>query len=89
MVRYQKRKEHIASKIQDETVMVDIDSGNYFALNEVASSIWDLLDQPRSTDEVCSELMQEYEIDEENCRKQTEEFIKELLKLKLIESVNG
>ena len=53
MKKYQRNKNTVASKLDDELVMIDIDLGKYFSLNQVASSIWDCLDSPKTHDEIC------------------------------------
>ncbi|WP_160674399.1 lasso peptide biosynthesis PqqD family chaperone [Clostridium sp. C8-1-8] len=64
-----------ATELNGEKVMMNLDKGQYFVLNEVGSRIWDLIQAPKSIGEVVSELLQEYEIDEESCREAVYEFL--------------
>jgi len=64
--------------------MMDIDKGKYFALNPVATRIWDLLEKPLTIDELCGILMEEYDVETEQCLKETEELLREMVKLGLV-----
>jgi hypothetical protein len=64
--------------------MMDIEKGKYFSLNPVATSIWELLEVPRDVNELCSLLMESYEVDIEQCRLEVEEYLAEMGKLGLI-----
>ncbi len=74
----------ISGRLNDELVMMDIRKGKYFSLNPVATRIWDLLAQPLSTEELCTLLTGEYEVDPVQCREEVLEYLKEMTKLGLI-----
>ncbi len=79
-----KNSKTISGRIHDELVMMDIDKGKYFALNPVATRIWDLLEKPLTIDELCGILMEEYDVETEQCLKETEELLREMVKLGLV-----
>jgi hypothetical protein len=87
MSKYKRKAGTISSKVQEEIVMVNVNLGNYYSLNEVASRIWELLETEKSIDEICTFLQEEYEIDLENCREDVSQFIEHLVKLDVIETV--
>ncbi len=87
MVKYVRNKEIISSYLNDEIVMLNIESGKYNSLNSVASSIWRLLEKKLSVDDICKKLIDEYEVDYAQCRKETDECLSNLLKLGLINLV--
>jgi len=64
--------------------MMDMEKGKYFSLNPVATRIWDLLENPLSLDELCGLLMEEYEVEAEQCRTEVTEVIAEMVKLGLV-----
>lgn len=88
MEKYVRSNKNISSKIEDEVVMVDVELGKYFTLNSVASSIWEIVTSPMTTDEIVEELMHEYDIDKATCTSETKTFLDELVKLGLVEKVN-
>lgn len=70
-------------QIDDELVMVSINSGSYFVLNSTALRIWELLDAPLSISEICDKLINEYDIDPHACQTEVVKFV-EILEEKQI-----
>ena len=84
MTKYIQNKETISGRLQDELVMLDLLKGKYFALNPVATRIWDLLDKSLCIEELCVILTEEYEVSAEVCMKETQDLINEMLNLGLV-----
>lgn len=87
MTRYKRNQDNISSKIQNEIIMVNIQQGTYFALNAVASRIWELIKSPQSIDAICSHLTNEYDIEPEACRQEVATFIQRCIELKVVDEV--
>ncbi len=83
-MHYIRKKETISGRLHDELVMMDIHKGKYFSLDPVATHIWDLLEKSLTVDELCVLLMEEYEVEEEQCRKDVVEHLGEMVKLGLV-----
>jgi hypothetical protein len=82
----QRRDEMLANDLSDtETVMLDIERGTYFGVQEVGKAIWEQLATPTTVDELCSHLMTEFEVDRETCHEQVQSFLGDLLEHRLIE----
>jgi len=84
MTGYIRNNKTISGRLHDELVMMDIDRGKYFSLNPVATRIWDLLEESKSIDELCGVLIEEYEVDSEQCRSEVEEHLNEMVKMGLV-----
>lgn len=84
MRKYSRNNRAISGHLDDELVMMDIEKGSYFALNPVATRIWELLENPVSLDDLCQQLQEEYEVDQALCRRETEECLAEMIKLGLL-----
>lgn len=56
-------RELLASALGEEKVILDMDSGHYYGLDEVGARVWDLLAEPRTPREVCDRIEEEYEVD--------------------------
>jgi len=84
MIRYRRNNETISGRLSDEMVIMDMDKGKYFSFNPVATRIWDLLELPLTIDELCGHLMEEYEVDAEQCRSEVTEVINEMVKLGVV-----
>ena len=77
-------KDLLSSSMADETVMMNVSSGDCLGLNEVATTIWGLLEEEITTQEICTKLLDAYDIDEESCIKRTLTFLEELQGEKMI-----
>ena len=75
------------TKLDDQVVMMDVESGNYYGLNPVASRIWELTENPTTVNKICQILEQEFDVTPEMCQKETMNFLAKLLELKIIEAV--
>jgi hypothetical protein len=64
-----------ATDLDGEKVMMDLEKGKYFALNEVGSRIWDIIDKPVSVRDIIGILLKEYDIDEKSCNEEVINFI--------------
>ena len=81
------REDIDTTDLDGEKVMMDLEKGQYFALNSVASRIWEVIESPISVNNVVETLLEEYEVEREECEKSVLEFIKGLEDASLV-SVN-
>ena len=81
------REDIDTTDLDGEKVMMDLEKGQYFALNSVASRIWEVIESPISVNKVVETLLEEYEVEREECEKSVLEFIKGLEDANLV-SVN-
>lgn len=81
---YIRNNSTISGRLHDELIMMNVEKGRYFSLNPVATRIWDLLENPLSADELCTLLIEEYEVDVEQCMKEVKELLEEMTKVGLI-----
>ncbi|RZI61444.1 MAG: PqqD family protein [Zymomonas sp.] len=65
--RFVAHKDAVACDIGNEKALLNLDSGTYFTLNPSASLIWNRLQEPRTQQELCVALSDEYEIGPEAC----------------------
>ena len=57
----------ISSKMDDEVVMMSIEKGNYYGLNPVAAEIWEMLTAPMTVQAIIDRLMEEFDVEHEQC----------------------
>ncbi len=81
---YRRKQETISGRLHDQLVMMDIDKGQYFALNPVATRIWELLEKPQTIEALCNSLLDEFEVDPGRCQKEVQKHLDEMAKLDLI-----
>jgi len=87
MKKYIRKNDAISGKLQDEEVILDIEKGKYFSLNPVATKIWEMLEQPLALDLLCKKLLEEYDVEPEKCRIETQAHLQEMLKLDLVTAI--
>jgi len=74
----------LSQDVGEETVILSIESGNYFGLNQVGSRIWSLLQEGRPVQAVIATLVKEYEVSEERLKTDMQQFLSSLLSQGLI-----
>lgn len=72
------------SMIDDEVVMLSLKNGEYYALNSVASRIWEIIEEQKTVKEITEILMEEFEVDEATCLNDTLECLYDFREKKLI-----
>ncbi len=63
------------SLIDDEVVMLSLKNGEYYALNSVASRIWEFIEEYKNLQEILEMLMEEFQVDETTCLNDTLECL--------------
>jgi hypothetical protein len=63
----------------DETVLLDLESGEYFAVDGTGKRIWDCLAEGKTQSQVVGVIATEYEVNEDVARQDLEKFVAELL----------
>jgi hypothetical protein len=74
----------LSTEVDDETVILDMDSGKYRGLDDIGTFIWQQLAHDISFGNLCTNLMKRYDVDEKICRHDTLNLLWELEQLKLI-----
>ena len=73
-----------AQEVDDEMVLLDMNSENYFGLDEVGSDIWSMMQQKETLREVYDAMLDMYDVDKETLMSDMEIFIGKLLQSGLI-----
>ena len=77
--------EQISSELDGEVVILNLSSGIYYGLNEVGNRVWELIQQPRSFEELCGVLVDEYDVSSDICQQELTKLLLELKNACLIE----
>lgn len=70
--------------MDEQQILLDPSSGQYYTLNEVGSRIWELSDGARSVSEIVDIVCQEYDAPRERVEADAIELLEELAGEKLI-----
>jgi hypothetical protein len=74
-----------ARRVEDEVVVVNMTSGNYYVLDDVSTFLWNQLEEkPAGVNELLASLLEEYETTKEECLENIENFCRYMLAEKLV-----
>ena len=73
-----------AQEIDDETIILDAITQEYFSLNEIGKVIWSLLSENKNIEEIKAQMLEMYEVPEEQLEKDLLNFLQALAKKGLI-----
>jgi Coenzyme PQQ synthesis protein D (PqqD) len=75
---YGRRDRVMVQQVEGSSVLLDIDSGEYFTLNEVGGRVWDLCDGARTVASIAEVLSTEYEVDAATALRDADELLQSL-----------
>lgn len=81
---YKRAVDLMEADLGDELVALDPNAGDCFGFNSVATSVWRQLEEPRTFEELRDALLDEYEIDEQQCAKELSELLENMSERGLI-----
>jgi hypothetical protein len=73
----------------DQAVMMSAERGCYYSVNAVGRRIWELLERPRTVDELRDALCAEFEVDAQTCEADIVAFLHDLVDNGLANAVEG
>jgi hypothetical protein len=76
----------LSREVQGETVLLNLESGEYFGLDAVATRIWQLLSESGDVGGVESTMCDEFEVEPAVASKDVRALVAELLKRRLLEA---
>lgn len=76
---------NLSSGLGDEVVILNVEAGRYYGMNPVASWIWTRLKEPVSFGGLRRGIEDAFGVDTETCRKDLNEFLRNLIDADLIE----
>lgn len=79
----------LSGKLGNELVMMDIESGNYLNINNVGATIWEMINEPILVEDLLQQLLNRFDVAEEQCKNELFEFLGELNAQKLITLKSG
>ena len=74
-----------AQEVDGEMVLLDMESENYFGLDEVGTAIWQAMQEHGNLQEIFDALLEQYDVEAEVLEKDLSEFVDQLVKSGLVE----
>ena len=65
----------VASNVDGETVMMSIENGHYYGLDDIGSIIWELIEKPTRVSDLIDMLVEKFTVDHETCEKDVLKFL--------------
>lgn len=75
----------MSGSLEGETVVLNLVDGNYYSLDPVGARIWELVQTPSRVADVEATLLDEFEVEQEQCRNDLVQLLEQLLELGLLE----
>lgn len=75
----------LSSELGSEHVLLNLQDGTYYGLEEVGGDIWKLLQTPIAVADICRSLVDAYDVDPERCREDVLKLLGELAERRLVE----
>lgn len=82
--RLRRRDRVLAQRAAGQVVLLDLDGGQYYALDEVSGRIWDLCDGSRDVSTLVSEICRDYDAPAESVEEDVLAFLGEMVEEKLV-----
>lgn len=77
----------MGSKVDNELVMIDLDSGEYFGLNPIAADIWEQMATPIRIADLCASLLERYAVDEARCQREVLALLQQMQEKQMLQSI--
>lgn len=77
--------EQVASELNGEVVILNLKTGMYYGLNSVASSVWNLVQQPQDVRSVRDAILTKYAVMPDQCTDDVLRLLQELAAEELID----
>ena len=74
-----------AQEVDGEMVLLDMESENYFGLDEVGTAIWQAMQEKETLKEVFELLLEQYEVESDVLEKDLIGFVNKLVESGLVE----
>jgi len=57
----------LSTTLDGESLILHVDSGQYFGFNDVGTEIWQSLEEPQSIAELTEQIVSEYNVSKDRC----------------------
>lgn len=84
MKKYTKNPAIKSKTMDNEQILLNLENGDYFGLNEIASDMWELIDGCNDLHEIVHKLSEKYDVEKSVLEADVIDFIKVLIEKKII-----
>ena len=76
--RVQRNRETLSAEVDEEVVALDVARGACYGLDSISARIWGMIAEPVAISEVCEALMEIYQVDPDQCRREVLDLFAEM-----------
>lgn len=81
----QRTKNHLDTQLDDEVILMQIESGQIYGMAETAEVIWGQLSEPATFGQLIDHLVEQFDVDRGTCITEVSQFLFDLEKQKFVE----
>lgn len=78
-------KDMVSCDLQGETAILNLNDGVYYGLDEVGTSIWNLIQTPITVEKILNELLKIYDVEKEKCQSDLYELMNDMAEKGILE----
>ena len=82
-------KEQVSCDFNGESVILSFRNDSYYGLNAVGSFVWELIKEPKSFGQIKVAILENYEVDPDECERDLLELLNDLLANELVQVSEG
>jgi len=75
----------LSTTLDGEAVILETESGTYYGLNDVATQIWDTLDEPRTVAQLQESILEQYDVEADRVQRDLESVLTDMAANDLVE----
>jgi hypothetical protein len=76
--------DQVSGDLDGRVVLLSIENGEYYNMNEVGSRIWALLEKPMTVTGLIDRLLTEFDVERATCEQEVAAFLEQLQKSNLL-----
>ena len=85
----QRRSDLMSADVDEDVVMVNVETGFYYAASDVAREIWEAIARPTKISDLIDDLTATHDVERSECQEQTVTFLETMLAERLLQVSDG
>ena len=81
---YRRAPKAIFTDLDGETALFQTDTCEYLVLNTTGSAIWELIGTPAKLQDICKQLVEDYDVDYQTCVKETSDWLQNAVEREVV-----
>jgi len=82
-------EDQVSCDLEGESAILNLSNGVYYGLDPLGARIWELIQEPRTVNEVRDVILTEYEVEPERCESDLVDLLEQLNNQGLIQVSNA